>query len=306
MKANNDIKLGTGAISFDTHLGSYYQDFVPAAEHIDTGSFASLDEDGVPYTPANEKRIYNAVMICQYALIQFELLQKEKEPHTSKFKALLNWLDDHAESFDDKALVWRTAPRAKYGLHKPWVSAMTQGHIISVYLRAYQLFGEKRYLEHAEKAFEYLHYDYADGGVQRIDENGYLWLEEYPSEPASYVLNGYIYALFGVLDLYRVTKSEAAKKMYDEGIRTLEDNIHRYHRWYWSSYDLSNKELVSYYYQKNVHIPLVKILFMLTENPLFDIYYKKWSKQLDSPISKLVVPIMYRIQPRLPKIQKNK
>lgn len=46
-----------------------------------------------------------------------------------------------------------------------------------------------------------------DGGVL-LEGNGLYWLEEYPTTPSSYTLNGFIYSLFGIYDLYQVTNDE--------------------------------------------------------------------------------------------------
>lgn len=183
---------------------------------------------------------------------------------------------------------------------------MYQGQAISLFLRAYQLFGDEKYLETAHGAFKFFELDYSEGGAKRIDENGYLWFEEYPTDPPSYVLNGFVYAILGLADYYRVTKDERAKELFDLCINTLLHNLHKYDKWYWSVYDQKKKQLVSYYYQKNVHVPLMGILFKLTDNEVFKIYEDKWKKQLNSRISKFVVKIMYRVQPRLKRLMNGR
>ena len=111
--------------------------------------------------------------------------------------------------------------------------------------------------------------------------------------------------MFGILDYHRVTNSLAAKKLWDSCLKTLENNLKKYDVWYWSIYDQLKKQLVSYYYQKNVHIPLMEIMFELTKNNLFAKYANKWKKNLNNPFHRLVVKIMYRIQPRVNKLFKS-
>ena len=117
------------------------------------------------------------------------------------------------------------------------------------------------------------------------------------------MLNGFIYAAFGILDLYRVTKSKEAKAMFDACVKTLEGNLHKYDLWYWSVYDQGKEQLVSYYYLKNVHIPLMDILFKLTKKKIFEKYNQKWQRQLDSKTLYFITKIMYRLQPRLKKVK---
>ncbi len=305
MKVNNDINLGCGHISLEKELGGYYQDFREAIYHFDNNSLGRFDDKGIPYLVEKDRDVYSIVYVIQYALIQHEFLVHEgpSEERMDTIKNCISWLDEQSEPFED-AIVWRSAENIQYNLPDGWISSMYMGQAISLYLRAYQLFGEEKYLKTAEKAFRFFQYDYSEGGVKRIDENGDLWLEEYPTDPASYVLNGFAYTFFGILDLYRVTGSEEAKEMYDSCIQTLENNLHKYHRWYWSVYDQKKEQLVSFYYQKNVHIPLMEILYKLTKKPIFERYYKKWKRQLSSSFNRFIVQIMYRVQPRLKRLRK--
>lgn len=305
MKVNNDINLGCGNISFDKELRGYYQDFREAIYHFDNNSLGRFDENGIPYLVEKDRDVYSIVYVIQYALIQHEFMMHdgESEDRLKIFKNCISWLDEKAEAFKD-AIVWRSAKNIQYELPEGWTSSMYQGQAASLYLRAYQLFNEEKDLITAQKAIAYLKYDYTEGGVKRIDEKGYTWFEEYPTDPPSYVLNGFVYTIFGILDLYRVTGDAEVKALFDDCIDTLENNLHLYHRWYWSVYDQKKEQLVSYYYQKNVHIPLLEILSKLTKKPIFATYHDKWSRQLKGPLNKMIVEIMYRVQPRLKRLRK--
>ena len=305
MGANNSIHLGIGNASWDELLGRYYQDFSPAITHFDSNALGGIDDDGIPYYGKGDDKTYSIVYIIQYALIHHELLQQKL--HVEKNKEIiikcLNWLDKKMEPFKD-SVVWRSERNIQYDIPAGWISAMDQGQAISLYLRAYQLLGNEKYKETAEKAFAFFKYDYKDGGSKRTDENGCVWLEEYPTEKPSYVLNGFIYAMFGALDLYRVTKNTEALLLWNSCVNTLDTNLHKYDVWYWSVYDQLKKQLVSYYYQKNVHIPLMEIMYELTGNQKFNFYANKWKKNLNSPFHRLVTKLMYRVQPRLKKMMK--
>jgi heparosan-N-sulfate-glucuronate 5-epimerase len=304
--ANNDLFLGVGNISMNTQLGAYYQDLTPALYHVENNSIGEFDKNGIPYLVEGERRYYSVVYIIQYGLILHDLSIKGIKADENKqiLLKLIDWLTGNCEEFKD-SIVWRSEENTHYHLKKGWISAMYQGQAISFFLRMSQLFNEPKYIEFSEKIFAYFRYDYNEGGAKRIDANGYLWFEEYPTNPPSYVFNGFVYTIFGILDYFRVTKNEDAKLVYDKCISTLTNNIHKYDLWYWSRYDQLKQELVSYYYQKNVHIPLVKILYLLTENPIFNTLEIKWEKQLNSRFNRIIVKIMYRIQPRLKKIRKK-
>ena len=300
MKANNNIYLGVGNTSLTEELGAYYQDFTPAMYHFENETLGKLDDQGIPYLIEKNRKYYSVIAIIQYGLMKHDNFLKDNKNQQNKIDLLncIKWLDDNSETLGD-SIVWRNEKNFQYNLEKGWISAMYQGQAISLYLRAYQLFNNEAYLRTAEKAFKSLYIDVDDGGVQRIDQAGNLWLEEYPTTPPSYVLNGFIYGFLGILDLYRVSKNKEAKKMFDDCLKTVEENLSKYDKWYWSVYDQKKKQLVSFYYQKNVHIPLMKILFQLTKKSIFNHYAVKWEKQLNSRLCRSVVELMYRIQPRI-------
>jgi heparosan-N-sulfate-glucuronate 5-epimerase len=305
MGANLSINLGIGNVSWEKHLGGYYQDFREAIYHFDNNSIGTFDDNGIPVFYDKDEKTYSVVYIIQYALMQHEFVinNNNVEDRIQKIKNCLDWLDNQSEVFKD-ALVWRSLENKNYNLKEGWVSAMYQGQAISLYLRAAQLFDNPIYISTAEKVFEYFKYEFSEGGATIIDKKGNIWLEEYPSSNPSYVLNGFIYSLFGVVDLYRATGNENAKVLYDKCIKTLEDNVLKYDMFYWSLYDQLKKELVSTYYQKNVHIPLMEIMFKLSKKSIFDKLAIKWRKQLNNKFYKVIVFLMYRIQPRIRKIQK--
>lgn len=305
MGVNNNLYLGVGNVSHSKELKKYYQNIAPSLYHFQNSSLGGgVDEQGLPYLMQNGEAYYSIVNIIQYGLVCHELLldQIDVEKNTTLFYRCVEWLENNKENFKD-TIVWRTKLKnIQYNIPAGWISGMYQGQAISLYLRAYQLSNNSKYLEAAEKAYELFKYDYVEGGVKRIDEYGCIWFEEYPTATPSYVLNGYIYCMFGIFDLYRVTGREDAKKLFDDCTYTLEKNLHKYHTWYWSIYDQYKRELVSYYYQKNVHVPILQIMFLLTNKEIFNKFANKWEQSLNSKLCNFITKIMYRIQPRIIKI----
>ena len=86
------------------------------------------------------------------------------------------------------------------GLVAPWIFGMTQSLGVSVLLRAYQLTGDSDYFDRASAAVAWLRAPVESGGVAIRTGTG-TWYEEYPNaETPSHVLNGHIWALFGIWD----------------------------------------------------------------------------------------------------------
>jgi hypothetical protein len=64
------------------------------------------------------------------------------------------------------------------------------------------------------------------------------WPEEYPTDPPSYVLNGGIFALWGLYDVREGLGDEDAAREFEQGAGVLAANLHRWDTGYWSRYDL--------------------------------------------------------------------
>lgn len=306
MEESRTIKLPLGDVSMSEKLGSYYIDMRPAKIHYTNNIYGGgFDENGVPMCGnSDDKLMYFPINIAQYGfMLHAEWLQTKDQQLLDQLLKCIDILEKLKTEKNDTSAWYHHHFEEKYKINPPWASAMAQGEIISLYLRVYQITNNHHLLNTAIKAYNFMKIEVKNGGVRRYDKNGFLWLEEYPSEPPSYVLNGFIYALFGLYDLFRITKDIEVKKDIDECIRTLKDNLHKFDAGYWSYYDLLKSELVRYYYQKNVHVPQLEILYKLTGEDIFSLYKLKWEKTLN-PINFLFVQLMYRILPRYKKLTK--
>lgn len=304
MEESKKISLGIGNVSWDQNLGMYYIDMRPAIIHYTNNIWGGdFDEEGVPRCMTHEGLVYIPINIVQYGFIlHAQYLNNPSNNTFNKLKVLLEALNKL--KFEDKhQVVWyHHYFEEKYKIPPPWPSAMAQGEIISFYLRMYQLTQDEQLLTTAQKAYRILELETHQGGTRYIDSHGHVWLEEYPSNPPSLVLNGYIYALFGIIDLYRVTRNELYLNDIHQCIDTLKNHLHLYDAGYWSYYDLQKKELVRYYYQKNVHVLQLKILYELFQLKEFYDYALKWEKNIN-PWNYFFVQVMYRVNPRLKKIK---
>jgi hypothetical protein len=67
---------------------------------------------------------------------------------------------------------------------------------------------------------------------------GTLFPEEYPTQPASFVLNGALFALWGLRDVGLALGDAGALTAFEEGVDALAGNIERWDTGRWSRYDL--------------------------------------------------------------------
>ncbi|MEN9441386.1 MAG: hypothetical protein RLZ33_1463 [Bacteroidota bacterium] len=301
-KEFNSISIVCNNFDESTELGGYYLDMSEAFLQYESGIFGDFDKNGVPMVGWGAKASYSSVNIAQYGFIIHDFWLKNRRPdYLDVMKACLSILTT-LEIKEEKGIFFReTHESDRYNLPKNWVSAMAQGECLSFYLRMFQILQDDSILQKCHLIFNTMMVPVSENGVKTTDENGYNWLEEYPSTPSSYVLNGFIYAVFGIQDYFRITKSEIAKTELNHYFKTLEDNIEKFDAGFWSYYDLQYKELVKFYYQKNVHAPQMEALYKLTGSTKFNNLHKKWLKQCTQS-NFLFVQIMYRVLPRWRKL----
>jgi heparosan-N-sulfate-glucuronate 5-epimerase len=124
-----------------------------------------------------------------------------------------------------------------FRLDPPWISGMAQGEAASLLARAYSVTDDERFRDAALLALGPFRVPTERGGVRATLGDGFF-LEEYPTQPASCVLNGGIFALWGLHDVAVGLDDEAAKREFADGVDTLAANIHRWDTGSWSRYDL--------------------------------------------------------------------
>jgi hypothetical protein len=148
----------------------------------------------------------------------------------------------------------------------PWKSALSQGLILSLLVRTYHLTKKEEISELAERVAISMKTPVHEGGFLYINGNGDYWFQEYMGN-CGYVLNGFIFAMWGVYDYYLYSNDQVYKMIFDECINTLRNNL-KYYDWRmgtakWTVYDLKDKNPVELEYHK-MHIRLLKNLYMIS------------------------------------------
>lgn len=119
-----------------------------------------------------------------------------------------------------------------------WVSGFGQGIAISVLARAYLSTQNSSYLDAMTLAFASFNARPPENLWVMHRVNHDLWIEEYPHPyDSAHILNGFVYGIWGVLDYYRATKSQAAAHMLEQLYGTLCRNIDQYSSKPWETKD---------------------------------------------------------------------
>ena len=259
-------------------LGQYYMPFLGKADY--TGHY---DDRGIPlldYHGAVSLQ-YNPIAIAQYGLGNYNFYCRTgAADRREKFVAIANWLLDNLEETPQGTRVWYHHFDWEYRdtLKSPWYSALAQGQGISLLLRAHKETGKPCYLEAATHAFHTFECDVTDGGVAFTDERGDLWFEEAIVDPPTHILNGFLWASWGVYDYAVYLQSDKARSLFADAVETLRESLQHFDVGYWSLYEQSGtrmKMLASPFYH-GLHIVQLRILARLTGDPAFSAHADRW------------------------------
>lgn len=261
----------------------YFHSGGAIATAVEQGGYAvpPFDAAGIAITDYRGKtgRQYNPCTVALYAIGIWERFLASGDPeHKALFLRQVDWLaatqreGRHIYDFDLKAR----------GVSAPWISGLTQGMAVSVFLRAWQVTGEAKYRVAAEKAFEVLEVPLEAGGVACRTERG-LFFEEFPcAPPASHVLNGHIFSLFGIWDLWRVTKNPDALRLFKDGVNAIRDDLDRYDTGSWVLYDQGLRPTLLNGMYMNLQIEQLRALQAITQDKVFGERAEKWERYYHS------------------------
>ena len=225
----------------------------------------------------NGKTIYFAVGIFQYGLGAYDLYLKTGEDiYLRKFMQCATWAIDHQESsgaWDNFSFLY---PHNPYG-------AMAQGEAASLLLRAYKHTGDDKYLRASQMSVDFMLKPLTEGGTA-VYEDGRLVFMEYTHWPV--VLNGWIFAWWGLYDYVLVTKDQGHyRKLLDLSCHTMEQMLPSFDIGYWSLYDIGGRMASPFYHR--LHLAQLQAMYQLTGHDIFAKYANQWSRYNDNRFFKV-------------------
>ncbi|HEY4905411.1 MAG TPA: D-glucuronyl C5-epimerase family protein [Candidatus Sulfotelmatobacter sp.] len=259
-------------------LGQYYMSFREKADYVgpyDTAQIPLLDYRG-KLGPQ-----YNPIAIAQYGLGNYNLFRRNGDRgRRDNVFLVADWLAAHLEQNSQGLAVWNHHFDWEYRdrLRAPWYSALAQGQGISLLVRAHKESGESCYLEAAQRAVICFFKPVSAGGVTFTDERGDLWFEEYIVSPPTHILNGFIWAAWGIYDYFLMTQERAAQDLFAQAVQTLLRNLDRYDLGFWSLYEQSGTRLpmVASPFYHQLHIVQLRVIHRLTGEQKFAQVADRW------------------------------
>jgi heparosan-N-sulfate-glucuronate 5-epimerase len=284
-------------------LGEYYMLFTEKANYAGT-----YDPSGIPLLDYHGHigLQYNPIAIAQYGLGNYNLFRRTTDlVRRDKFFLVADWLCSLLESNLHGLAVWNHHFDWEYRttLKAPWYSALAQGQGISVLVRAWKESAHKeskdsRYLDAAQRALASFYKPVNEGGVafthdrrdshRSIDDCGDLWFEEYIVSPPTHILNGFIWASWGIYDYFLATNDHAAQELFSRAVQTLLHNLDRYDLGFWSLYEQSGTRLpmVASLFYHQLHIVQLRVMYRLTREKKFADVADRWERYVRSRVNR--------------------
>lgn len=213
----------------------------------------------------NGQSVYFPIQIFQYGLGAYDLfLQTNNVLFLNKFKLCVDWAIENqlkSGAWDNFSFVYADAP----------YSAMCQGEGCSLLARAYNYYGENIYYNAALRAIDFMLLSVDCGGTT-IEDNTNIVFLEYTNQEV--VLNGWIFAIFGLYDAYLLSPNKYKYK-WKKSVDSLKGMIEEFDNGFWSLYDLSGKITSPFYH--NLHIAQLEAIFLITGEEKFIEMCEKWN-----------------------------
>jgi D-glucuronyl C5-epimerase C-terminus len=181
-----------------------------------------------------------------------------------------------AERRGDALLFHYSVPVPKYRIEGRWLSAHAQGQAASAFVRAFERTGRDSWAEAARGAVEPLLTP--DFGLVTTTPDGPV-LEEAPSQPRSQILNGWITALWGLLDVAALGDA-VATEAFEAGSDCLRRRIARYDVGWWTRYSLYPHriaDLAKPIYHR-FHVTQAEVMARLTGHPELAGAAERWRR----------------------------
>ena len=256
------VQQDLGKVFEPGKLGGYFNNMTQKV----TMEPALLEGDGLPVLKTEQgEMVYFPVAIFQYGLGTWDLyLQTGDGRYEKKFLQCAEWAISKQEASGAWNNFFFYYPDHPYG-------AMCQGEGVSLLVRAWQHTKEEKYLTAAKKAVDFMILPAEQGGTaQYADE--LLQLLEYTHRKV--VLNGWVFALFGLYDWTLVCDEPQYKKLLEQTLASLCAVLPDFDNGYWSVYDAEGRIASPFYH--NLHIAQMQALHLITGNSAFGNTAQRW------------------------------
>lgn len=259
------VNQGVGKCYSKTEVAGYYNDLTEKVTKDDPSIL-------VPqyYVDTGEK-IFFSIGVFQYGLAAYDLyLQTNDDRYLNKLIACADWAVENQQEHGGWITFAYQNPKQPY-------SAMAQGEAISMLIRAYRVSGKKEYLSATHKAKDFMLKPISDGGTAEYSgDDVYLYECTY----APLILNGWIFALWGLYDYCKYFNDEKTQMLLQATLASLQRSLSDFDLKYWSKYD-AKQRICSLFYHR-LQIAQLQVMYDLFGDTTYKLYADQWELHLNS------------------------
>lgn len=234
-------------------------------------------DNSVPISePAPGVKMEFSIAVFQYGLAAYDLfLISKKERYLEILKTCADWALAHQDSEGG----W---PTFTYKRPDQLYSAMAQGEGISMLIRAHKAFKDEKYTLAVHKAKDFMMRSINDGGTAEYN-NDKIYLYEYLNAPL--VLNGWIFAAWGLFDYAKYYNNQQTFCEWNRTIKSMAAKLPEYDCGYWSMYDDCGGMANPFYHK--LHITLLHTMYEITGIEEFNIYHQRFKRYQSKMINRI-------------------
>lgn len=264
-KSISHVNQGVGTCYSKSKIAGYYNDLTEKITKDDPGILVPK------YYVENGTEIYFSIGIFQYGLAAYDLfLTTHDEIYKNKLIACADWAVENQQ--EDGGWVTFTYKKT----NAPY-SSMAQGEGISMLIRAAIVTDDKRYIEAAGKAKNFMLNPINEGGTTEYNGDNVVF---YEATDNPVILNGWIFSLWGLYDYCKYFEDGEASIILQKTLETLKQKLPDFDMKYWSKYD-DGKRICSPFYHK-LHIAQLNTMYDLFGEPIYKEFADKWEKYQNS------------------------
>lgn len=225
--------------------------------------------DGVPIIeiPALKKRAFFPITILQWGIGSFDRwCEAGSGEMRMQAQAAGQWLMNNIEKNGDlDNLFPQTDLNTEYFSAN---SAMAYGQALSLLIRLVTYLPDFKEEEKARRViqliFDRMNQGLEEGGTCSL-VNGRPVYYECCTKDKNIILNGWIFAIFGLVDYRRYIASKTSGDLLDDAIASLMENVDLFVKSNWTDYDLNGRIASPFYH--DLHIAQLLALGMLVNQP---------------------------------------
>ncbi len=271
-------------------LPPYPLDFV---SHVRSGHYRLRGMDGLPINRLRSgAEIRNYTRLCGFAIGQLQAHEETNaEENLANAIRVARYIEESAQEAPGGALLLRAEIPGRG--HVGQISAMSQGMAMSVLARTALLTGNEAASQQARALAAPFREEVGPIGVRTIMcHGGCSWYEEDTTPPVRHILNGMVFAQWGLQDLSRLGDSDASQD-YRAGMAALVHHAADFDAGWWSWYHLSRgrgARLASAHYHQ---LHACQLSALGGEAPELLDLARRFEEQLRSPTNRLKAAVAW-------------